>query len=58
MGVLLCIFLFKERYTIITLDINPSLELKVDKNENVVEDTAEVEVEVEVRPSTIQLSTF
>ena len=36
-----CIFLFKgEKYTIITLDINPSLELKVDKNDNVVEVTA------------------
>ncbi len=35
-----CLFLFKENYTIITLDINPSLELKVDKKEKVVEVTA------------------
>ena len=35
-----CLFLFKEKYTIITLDINPSLELKVDKKEKVVEITA------------------
>ena len=34
------LFLFKEKYTIITLDINPSLELKVDKKENVIEVTA------------------
>lgn len=34
------LFLFKEKYTIITLDINPSLELKVDKKEHVVDLTA------------------
>ena len=37
---IVCLFLFREKYTIITLDINPSLELKVNKKKNVVKVTA------------------